>query len=112
MLFERRTLLIVPKFNDQIPIFQAIHSLIYPFEFCLPLPCLKYDTSEEQDYFFEDIISADNPLDQFICICQEDKEKAFEILCQDDRASNILIIDVCSVTQTTHEIASALAFNM
>lgn len=68
MLFERRVLLIVPKVEDQIPLFQALHSLIYPFEYCLTLPCLKHDPNSEFDQYFEDCISAENPYDQFVCI--------------------------------------------
>lgn len=94
MLFERRVLLIVPKVEDQIPLFQALHSLIYPFEYCLTLPCLKHDPNSEFDQYFEDCISAENPYDQFVCIPQEDKQRAFAVLENDTKSQNLLIIDL------------------
>lgn len=43
MLFEQKTLLVSQKMEDLVPISFALHSLIYPFQMCLFIPCIVND---------------------------------------------------------------------
>ncbi len=66
MLFEEKTLLIVPEVELALPIALALHSLIYPLKMCNFVPCLL---NYGEDFDNNSIATVNSPLSYFIGIC-------------------------------------------
>ncbi len=88
MLFEHKTLLISPKVEHLVPISFALHSLIYPFQMCLFIPCIVND-GEDKDYNSLNLVS--NPMNYFMGICRTDKDDVERILLEDEFTPPLMI---------------------
>lgn len=99
MLFEQKTLLIAPKVDQLVPISFALHSLIYPFNFCIYVPCILND-GEDLNKNALDMIC--NPMNYYMGICQSDKEMALEILANDEFDPPLIIDVESNNTKVTH----------
>ena len=46
LLFEEKILIVMDNTEDLLPICMALHSLIYPLQYCTVVPYLVYDGKE------------------------------------------------------------------
>jgi hypothetical protein len=73
MLSEKKILVIAPEAEILLPIIFGLHSLIYPFKYCILCPYI-----EEKDLHMINI-----PMGAFFGIVEKDESKAFEIINDD-----------------------------
>jgi len=84
MMLEKKILLIAPKEEQLLPLSFALHSLIYPFKYCIFVPQLER----------KDIQMLNIPLGVFFGIVKSDEPSAMEVIEDDVENKPVLFIEV------------------
>ena len=88
LLFEEKIIVVMENVEDLLPVCSALHSLIYPFEYCTFAPYLINDGEEED---INSLQQVSQPFTYFMGVAAKDYELVKRNLEQDEYPSPLLV---------------------